>query len=256
MPEADLDLLVDAAQEAGKIARHYFRNDPVVREKQDNQGPVTEADIAVNDMLERDLRAARPDYGWLSEETEDSAARHSAERVFIVDPIDGTRSFIEGKTTFAHALAVARQGVVTAAVVYLPAEDKMFAASRGHGATLNGAPIQVADRSQSENADILTTKVNMAEGNWPGGVPEINRHFRSSLAYRLGLVAQGRFDGMITLRDTWEWDVAAGVLLVEEAGGIPSDRFGATPLFNNRHPQISGILAAGPTLHKDLISRM
>ena len=256
MPEADLRLLLDAAEEAGRIAAHYFRNDPDVRDKGDGQGPVSEADVAVNAMLERDLRAARPDYGWLSEESVDTADRLGCDHVFIVDPIDGTRSFIDGKTTFSHSLAVARKGQITAAVVFLPMEDKLFAAAHGSGATLNGAPIGVSSSRVDGLAQVLTTRSNMKPDLWPGGVPEVERHFRSSIAYRLSLVGQGRFDGMITLRDAWEWDIAAGALIVTEAGGRISDRSGHALRFNNAYPKTPGVIAAGDPLHADLISRL
>ena len=142
MPEADLAILTDAAREAGKIASGYFGGRYTSEDKPDGAGPVTEADLAVNVMLSETLRAERPDYGWLSEESEDSAVRLGRERVFIVDPLDGTRSFIAGETTWAHSLAVAEEGQVMAAVIYLPMRDRLYAAARGRGATLNGAPIR------------------------------------------------------------------------------------------------------------------
>ena len=109
MPERDLALLTDAAREAGRIAMRFWRRDPQVWDKGGEHGPVTEADLAVNDMLKPMLLAARPDYGWLSEETPDNADRLSRDTVFIVDPIDGTRAFVAGEETLAHSLAVAHQ---------------------------------------------------------------------------------------------------------------------------------------------------
>ncbi|MGB3280066.1 MAG: inositol monophosphatase family protein, partial [Pseudorhodobacter sp.] len=109
---ADLDLLVSAALEAGSIALRYFKREPQTWEKGDGAGPVTEADLAVNTMLAQRLRAARPGYGWLSEETPDNTARLAARRVFIIDPIDGTRAFIDGQDSFAHSLAIAEDGKV------------------------------------------------------------------------------------------------------------------------------------------------
>ena len=114
MPARDLALLTEAAREAGRIALRYWRNSPQVWDKGGEHGPVTEADLAVNDMLKAKLLAARPDYGWLSEETPDSADRLAVDTVFIVDPIDGTRAFIAGEETFAHSLAVVQRGKVTA----------------------------------------------------------------------------------------------------------------------------------------------
>ena len=210
--------------------------------------------MAVDALLTELLRGARPDYGWLSEETEDSDARLSCERVFIVDPIDGTRSFIEGSGTWAHALAVADRGVVTAAVVYLPARDKMYVAAEGQGAFLNGAPIRVTDRNDLTGASLLAAKPNLAPQHWIGGTPDVIRAHRPSLAYRLSLVAEGRFDAMLTLRPSWEWDIAAGELILREAGAHTSDRTGQTLRFNNAHPQVDGVVAANPVLH-DAITR-
>jgi myo-inositol-1(or 4)-monophosphatase len=211
---------------------------------------VTAADLAVNAMLLEQLRGARPGYGWLSEETEDTAARLGAERVFIVDPIDGTRSFIEGSDSWAHSLAVAEGGVVIAAVVYLPMRDKLYAAAAGQGATLNGASIRATARADLEGASILAAKPNYAPENWQGGrVPEVARAFRPSLAYRLSLVAEGRFDAMMTLRPSWEWDIAAGDLILREAGAMTSDRRAGPLRFNNAVPMVDGVLAANPVLH-------
>ena len=119
----DFDLIKNAALAAGDIARGYFNASPEVWEKSGGQGPVTEADLHVNRQLEADLKAARPDYGWLSEETEDGQARLKTERQFIVDPIDGTRSFIEGNKDWAHSIAITENGLPVAAVVYLPIRD-------------------------------------------------------------------------------------------------------------------------------------
>ncbi|UYV36980.1 3'(2'),5'-bisphosphate nucleotidase CysQ [Rhodobacteraceae bacterium D3-12] len=247
MPEHnDLALLRDVALSAGEIASGYFGGVYTTQHKPDDAGPVTEADLAVNRMLEDRLRAARPDYGWLSEETEDGAARLGAERVFIVDPIDGTRNFIEGGQTWAHSLAVAERGRVVAAVVYLPMLKRLFAASAGQGATLNDAPLKASTRRDLRGATVLSARPLMEPRFWKGGAaPEFERVYRPSLAYRLALVAQGRYDAMLTLRDSWEWDIAAGALLLEEAGATVSDRSGAPLVFNNARPLLPGVVAAG-----------
>ncbi len=253
---ADLALLSDAARAAGEIAMRRFRSDIESWDKGGGQGPVSDADLEIDAMLRSELRAARPDYGWLSEETEDDRARLEAERVFIVDPIDGTRAFIAGQPTFAHALAVVERGVPVAGVVHLPAKDRMFSAIVGGGAFLNGAPIAPSGRTALDGASALTGAAQMAPELWPGGPPPVSRHFRSSLAYRLCLVACGRFDAMITLRPAWEWDVAAGDLIVREAGGEVTDREGARALYNAEHPRVHGMLAAPRPLHAALMARM
>jgi myo-inositol-1(or 4)-monophosphatase len=248
--------LTDAALKAGEIALGYWKRNPKSWDKGGGHGPVTEADLAVNEMLAATLHAARPEYGWLSEETEDGLARQDAERVFIVDPIDGTRAFMAGEETFAHSLAVAQDGRVTAAVVYLPAIDRLYTACEQGPALCDGQPIQASARAGIEGASLLATRSSLAPELWPGGVPDLARSFRASLAYRLSLVAEGRFDGMLTLRNTWEWDIAAGCLICERAGARVTDRTGAPIVFNAAHPQSAGVVAAAPGLHSALLARL
>ncbi|SFS20149.1 3'(2'),5'-bisphosphate nucleotidase CysQ [Yoonia litorea] len=257
MPESDVALLAAAAREAGQIAKSYFQRDPDVTDKPDGAGPVTVADLAVNRMLEAELRAARPDYGWLSEESEDTAVRLEQQRLFIIDPIDGTRAFINGTKDWAHSLAVVENGRPIAAAVYLPMRDLMFTAQLGQGAEVNGFAIEIAGLDAISSATLLGAKPNFDARFWVGGTPPpVKRAFRSSLAYRLCLVAEGRFDGMITLRPSWEWDIAAGALIAAEAGATVSDQFGAELRFNNRHPQVPGVIVGAQSLHSELISRL
>lgn len=252
MPETDLELLTRAARAAGEVAKRFSGETARRWDKDAGAGPVTEADLAVNDMLADTLRGARPGYGWLSEETEDTPARLSCERVFIVDPIDGTRSFIAGSRTWAHALAVARNGIVEAAVVYLPLRDKLYAAAAGQGAWLNGRAITVSGVAEVAGASILAAKPVFEGKHWRAGPPDMTRAHRPSLAYRTSLVAEGRFDAMLTLRPTWEWDVAAGDLILREAGAVTTDRAGQALRFNNRTPRLNGMLAANSALHQEI----
>lgn len=257
MPAPDLPLLIDAALEAGKIATRYSGCTAQRWDKPDGAGPVTEADLAVNAMLEQRLPAARPGYGWLSEETEDTSDRLSKDRVFIIDPIDGTRSFAEGSRTWAHSLAIAEHGEVTAAVIYLPLRDLLYAAAKGQGATLNGVQIAVSQVPELKMAEILAAKPNLDTRHWRlGQVPDFRRKYRPSLAYRMALVGQGRFDGMLTLRPSWEWDIAAGDLIIREAGGVCSNRLGQPLRFNNAHPRLNGVLAASTTIHEALYAQL
>lgn len=255
MPASDLDLLADAAREAGDIARRYWREDPQVWDK-GGDDPVSEADFAVDTFLKTELLRARPDHGWVSEETEDDPARLDADRVFIVDPIDGTRAFVAGERTWAHSLAIARAGRVTAACVYLPVRDKLYLASSGEGATLNGQPLRASMQNTLQEASVLTPKVTMQDQFWKGGVPPFVRHFRPSLAYRLALVGEGRFDAMITLRPAWEWDIAAGALIAEEAGAIVSDREGGPLRFNSTGRKTAGVITAASALHPLIVDAL
>ena len=255
MPERDLTLLTDAAIEAGRVAERYWTRDPEIWDKPGGHGPVTEADLEVDRMLRSELMAARPDYGWLSEETEDGPARLGRTRVFIVDPIDGTRSFIDGGRAFAHSLAVAEAGRIVAGVVFLPMMDRMFTAAFGQGAHLNGTRLSASRLGDEPGAQILASRPNFAADHWPGGVPRATRTYRPSLAYRMALVGEGRFDGMVTFRDSWEWDIAAGALIAAEAGAEVTDRDGAPLSFNNPTPLLPGVITAGPPLHAALMAR-
>jgi len=236
---------------AGDIAMRFWGRSPRHWDKGD-QGPVSEADIAVNDMLATMLRAARPDYGWLSEETPDDAARLDCDSVFIVDPIDGTRAFIDGDRNFSHSLAVADQGLITAAVVFVPAVDRLYTATESAAAQCNGWPIRCTARTAVEGASLLTSKPNLTTEHWTAGPPPVNRAFRASIAYRMCLVADGSFDAALSLRPTWEWDVAAGSLIARRAGAMVSDRQRQPLQFNAADPRVDGVLAAPAGLHAGL----
>lgn len=242
MPAPDLPLLIDAARRAGEIATSFTGPTAPRWDKPGDAGPVTAADLAVDKMLRETLGAARPDYGWLSEESEDDPSRLDKEMVFVVDPIDGTRSFVEGGKTWAHSLAVTQSGRVTAAVVYLPLRDMLYAAAEGAGATLNGAPVRCAPETALSQTNVLAARPAMNRTNWKEQ-PGFTRHYRPSLAYRLALVAEGKFDAMITLRRSWEWDIAAGALIVTEAGGAATTRRGAPLIFNQADPRLDGVVA-------------
>ncbi|MBS0126210.1 3'(2'),5'-bisphosphate nucleotidase CysQ [Thetidibacter halocola] len=256
MPGSDLTLLIEAARRAGEIATAHHGGPLDVRMKAHDNSPVTKADLAVNVALESFLRAARPDYGWLSEESPDTDDRLSAERVFVLDPIDGTRSYADGSDTWAHSIAVVEAGRPRTAVVYLPMKDRMYIATRGGGARLNGVPLRAAQTAEPDGASLLATRHSLDTQHWPGGVPDMHRSHRPSLAYRLCLVAEGRYDAMVTFRPAWEWDIAAGALIMAEAGATVTDPQGRSLHFNNRHPQTPGVLAANPTLHAALLKRM
>lgn len=255
-PAAELALLTEAALACGKIALKHFRHKPKVWDKGDGQGPVTEADLAIDRMLHERLLAARPGYGWLSEESADEPSRLGAGRVFILDPIDGTRAFIAGEKSWSHSLAIAEAGRVIAGVVHLPALERTYAATIGGGATLNGRPLAVSARDEIEGATLLASAAQLDPAHWAGKVPKMERHFRPSLAYRLCLVAEGRFDAMLTFRDTWEWDVAAGNLIATEAGARVTSADGRPLTYNAARPLLPGIIAGAPSVHAAILARV
>ena len=256
MPGNDLALLIEAATRAAEIALPFANHSAKAWEKEDGSGPVTEADLAVNDMLYAFLRNARPNYGWLSEETEDDRMRLKKRHCFVIDPIDGTRSFMNGEKTWAHSLAIATNGVPTTGVVHLPALDHLFAAEIGKGATRNNKILAVSRQDALSGAHVLAAQPTQTPKFWKDAeVPDFVRHHRPSIAYRLALVAQGRFDAMITFRDSWEWDICAGALIAAEAGGVVSDRSGHSLRFNKILPITKGAVVAGPRLHHEIMNR-
>lgn len=251
--DLDLDLLMSAAQRAGDIALDFVKRGFDVEEKPDGAGPVTEADLAVDRFLKETLLSARPEYGWLSEESDDDLTRMDRKMCFVVDPIDGTRSFVNGDDSWAHSLAVVQDGQVCAGVVFLPKRGLLYSAGYGQGAYLNSKPIQASAKDTLKDADILTVKRSLSPEFWHNGMPpKFTRSYRPSLAYRMCLVAEGRFDAMMTLRDTWEWDICAGSLIASEAGARVSDRFGHQLSFNQKGAKTLGVLAGAPKILDEL----
>ncbi len=250
---AERDLITQAALAGGDVAMGYFRDNCEQWEKPDDLGPVSEADMAVNTLLIDHLLTARPDYGLLSEETEDGTARLASERVFIIDPIDGTRSFLKGETGFAIAIAVVERGALIASVVHLPARGETYHAALGQGAVLNGQRIAPSARRQLAGASALGASASYRGDHWPGGLPTLERTYRHALQWRLCLIASGAYDLMATMRDAFEWDVAAGALIATEAGAAITDRDGEAMVFNSPSGKVPGILTAPPVLHDALI---
>ncbi len=253
MPEADLPLLMQAAGSAADIALKFWKTDMRVESK-DGGSPVSEADFAVDAHLREVLTAERPDYGWLSEESEDSPSRLSCETVFVVDPIDGTRAYLDGQPTWAISIAVVRNSDPVAGIVHLPARGKSYTAVKGKGAKLNGVTVAAGRRVSPEGANVLGSRSSLNPRMWARKPPLLHRHWRPSLAYRFCLVAEGRFDAVVTLKEAWEWDIAAGVLIAREAGAKVTDRNGRLPLLNSSGAKADGVFAAEPALHRALIS--
>ena len=256
MPEpdhiADGALLETAVREAGAIARSFAAGSAKSWNKPDHS-PVSEADLAVDRFLNERLLTARPDYGWLSEETKDNEARLAKRRVFVVDPIDGTVAFLKRKPHFTICAAVVEDERPAAAAVYNPLTDECFTAVLGAGARLNGAPIKVSGRLQLEGCRVLAAKSVIANPNlvWPA----MERDDRASAAYRIVLVACGAFDATISLTSKRDWDLAAADLIVCEAGGVLSSHEGIVPRYNLAAALEPSAIAAGPALQAQILAR-
>lgn len=244
MPEnslsADLALIRDAAAEAASIAMRYFRKEPEVFWK--GASPVTEADYAVDRFLRETLTAARPGYGWLSEETADSSDRLGAARTFVVDPIDGTRAFMEGRDIWCVSIAVIEAGRPIVGVLDCPAMKEVYLACKGAGASLNGAPLS---RPAPAARPVIAGPDRMIKA-LPGPLrARLREHaYVPSLAYRIAMVAAGRIDASFVKENAHDWDLAAADLILQETGGSILGVEGVAPVYgqaDTRH----GKLAAG-----------
>jgi myo-inositol-1(or 4)-monophosphatase len=207
-------------------------------------------------MLKERLRTARAGYGWLSEETADNPDRLSRRRVFVVDPIDGTRAFIKKRPEFVTALAIVEDGAPVAGVVYNPITDELYEAAAGAGATLNGAAIRVSDAAALDGARMVGPPDVFADKRWPRPWPPMDIVQKNAIAYRMALVASGAHDAMMALGWKAEWDIAAAAVILREAGGRVSDPWGGEIAFNKPDPRAPGVIAAGPRLHPSLIERV
>jgi myo-inositol-1(or 4)-monophosphatase len=255
LPERDLDLLEQNVREAGAIAREIFAGHCKTWAKTDGS-PVTEADLAVNKYLTERLRGARPDYAWLSEESEDDRSRFSARRIFVVDPIDGTLAFVKRKPHFTISVAVVEGDRPETACVYNPITDECWTAAAGEGAHLNGTRIRVTAKDTLDGCNILASKKTLNDPRWNAPWPEMHVENPNSIAYRVALVADGRFDAGLTMAALHDWDLAGCDLIVGEAGGLLTTIEGDA-LFYNRVSAIQpSALAAGPKLHAVLVSRL
>lgn len=255
MPAAEADLLVRdfalaeaAAREAGALAVAHFHADPRAWTKTD-ESPVSDADHAVDRLLCERLTAYRPDYGWLSEESTDSPARLEREAVWIVDPIDGTRSFLKRRDDWVVSIALARAGRSVLGVLYNPLREEFFAAIEGRGATLNDAPIAVGKATRLEGCRMLAAPGRLAPKRWRRPWPDMEVTSKNALAYRIALVAAGRFDATIAFARMHEWDIAAAGLILAEAGGRMTELSGTPIRYNRPCPRSPDLVAANPALH-------
>jgi myo-inositol-1(or 4)-monophosphatase len=254
---ADLDLAVEVAREAGKLSLEWLKKGAKSWDKSPGN-VVTEADIAVNELIAKRLRAVRPGYGWLSEETKDDPANRTQARTWVVDPIDGTKAFVRGEPGFSISIAGLEGDRSVVAALFNPLTNEMFAAAKGMGATLNGERIFAPPTCAVSGCGmILRPEIHArlsAHPKWPE--TRVLKPMPNSVAYRIALVASGRWDAAIVMQQTNDWDIAAAVLILAEAGGIASDGEGRPFVFNREITRHPGVVAAGATLHPLLMDRL
>jgi myo-inositol-1(or 4)-monophosphatase len=250
----DLALIIEAARHAGAMALNMRAAGLTTTYKADKT-PVTDADLAVDAWLRARLMDARPGYGWLSEETADDPVRLARERVFVVDPIDGTRAYVKNKPWWGISIAIVEAGRPTCGVVLAPDRDETYSAVVGGGARLNGSPISASKAEVLEGCAMLADAPMMRHPAWPTPWPEMRLASRNSIAYRLCSVASGAFDAMLALSSKCEWDMAAGDLIAAEAGCVVTDHKGSPLAYNRAKPSAPSLVCAGPALHRLILSR-
>jgi myo-inositol-1(or 4)-monophosphatase len=244
--QADLGRIGEALEAASAVLRRFTPGDIEARRKSGDD-PVTEADLAVDALLRRMLPADGE--GWLSEETRDDLSRLDRHRVWVVDPLDGTREFVEGIPEWCVSVGLVVDGQPVAGGICNPATGETIVGARGAGVTLNGQPVRVSERPTLRGALVVASRSEVKRGEWEGYTEGLfTMRPTGSVAYKLGLVAAGLADATWTLTPKHEWDVAAGVALVLAAGGTILTGEAHEARFNRERPKLSRLIAAPPQL--------
>lgn len=238
---------LDAAVE---ILRGLPRDTLAVKHKPGGD-PVTQADLAVDAALRAML--PRDGEGWLSEESEDDSARLACRRVWVVDPIDGTRQLVDGIPEWCVSVALVEDGEAIAGGICNPASGEIFVGHRDCGVLRNGQPARVSAQISPAGAVVLASRSETGRGEWDAfrTAPFTTRP-TGSVAYKLGLVAVGLADATFSFVEKHEWDVAAGVALVRAAGGSVTALGCGTLAFNRPSARVPGLLAAPVPLARAL----
>ena len=253
--DADLELAIEAAREAGRIALGYFRKSPRWHEKAD-RSPVSEADLAVDAALKDMLLSACPDDGWLSEETADDPARLKKSRLWVLDPLDGTRGFLLNDPHWCVSLALVVDHRPVIGVIHAPALGRTWSAAQGKGAFLDGGRIQVSGRAGLAGAHVIGPRYIHDARLWGRPWPDVSVTRLPSLALRLARVASADADAMIAPGYKSDWDIAAGDIIIREAGGVVTDARGEKIIYNRESTRPFGVIAANARLHGALLQLM
>lgn len=252
-PPPKLSLLETAIIKAGDVALNYF-DKPIDIEIKPDGSQVSEADYAVNATLETELKALDPEIAWLSEESPIDPDRQKASRIWIIDPIDGTSSYLQGAKDWTVVAALIENNQPILGAVYNPIRSELFLAQKGKGATLNGQPICCSDTTELKDASIITSKGHFKRTFQDVG-PHPSYKWRCSMAYRIALVASGQVDATISLTPKSDWDIAAAHLILEEANGSMGTPDGKPISYNNSELRHRGIVAATNTLYTSIINK-
>jgi myo-inositol-1(or 4)-monophosphatase len=250
----ELDLAIGAAREAGGVVRSLYGSGlPAVEKGDRGDSPLTLADTRANEVLRRAIGGAFPDDGWLSEESRDTGERLSKQRVWIVDPLDGTKEFVRTIPELAVCVALVENGVPIVGVTYNPIREEMFAAARGLGATCNGAPIRVSGVADLRHAVLLASRSESERGEWDGFGGRFRLEVCGSVAYKLSRIAAGHGDATFSLTPKNEWDICSSACILECAGGRVTDLAGRPLRYNRSNPTLAGVIASNGFLHDPLL---
>ena len=255
MTSAYSDILarIEAALAAARSVFAGFTPGAIATEYKIGHDPVTEADRALDAVLRQNL--LREGEGWLSEESVDDPIRLQRSRVWVVDPLDGTREFVKGIPEFCVSIGFVENGRPVAGGIYNPATDETFLGSIDSGVTYNGKPSQLSQRNTLDGALALASRSEVKRGEWkPFENSALKIRPMGSVAYKLALVSAGLADVTFTLTPKNEWDVVAGAALVRSAGGFVSTLEKTDLTANRRDPLLSGLLACGPLLKDQLLA--
>ncbi len=249
------EIAIAAAKTAGDVIMKYYRSKYEITNKSPNN-PVTEADLAANYHIQETIMSAFPEDGWLSEESKDSPDRIGKDRVWVIDPIDGTLEFIEGLSQFAVSIALVENSRPIVGVLNNPATEELFVAVEGEGAYLNGERLSCLSTTKTEQATILASRTEHQRGQLRAFENKVGKlKYIGSVAYKLGRLAAGSAHGYLTVQPKNEWDICAGDLVVREAGGVFWSRGGEPIQYNQPDPkQKAGMFAGRTDLVEDLIS--
>jgi myo-inositol-1(or 4)-monophosphatase len=247
----DLELIRSAALEAGALAL-ALREGKLKIWAKSGGSPVTDADLKVDALLKDRLTKARPDYGWLSEETADDPARLGKRRVFVVDPIDGTVAYMKQRPWFSVSIAVVEDGRPVAGVVHAPAVVETYEATADGPALVNGVPIRPSATARLEGCNLLGDRNVMVPPAWP----RMQVENRNSVAYRVCLVAAGAFDAAVALTSKCDWDLSAAELIAERAGALVTDAQGRSFTYNLPDVRKPSLVCAPASLHRLILERI
>ncbi|NCP14840.1 MAG: 3'(2'),5'-bisphosphate nucleotidase CysQ [Sphingomonadales bacterium] len=248
----DRSHLEDIVREAGRIAHSRWPGAGHALHSWDKTpgNPVSEADLEVDRFLKRELGRLLPSAAWLSEETADDKARTASDLIWLVDPIDGTRDFVNGRPGWAVSVALVSSGRPLIGMLAAPARGEEWVAVAGQGATLNGTAIRASQRTQFAGARVPSVLLPQDDSDLVAVVQP------NSIALRIAMVAADQADLVATVRWGFEWDIAAATLIAREAGAEVTDAFGGPLAYNKHDPRDFGVLVCSPAIHAAALQRL